>query len=773
MAWNERDEQALFQTETLRIARQLWPQAEDGGAEMVDGRERDGIFDTEDCTHLLECTVSRSKEKADNDSKKLVSLAKKYQSNRPDRVIRCWFVTKDEPTADQRSVIKANSSSKGLSVVVTPISFSHFQGKLIDVSGYLGLRDNYPFGSVRDPATNNYRVNIEYVPLDVVDSDGKLWSIDEICNDLLVGGRFVMFADYGSGKSMTLREIYRELRRRYHMRGTSRFPIYLNLRDHFGQTDPTEVLERHGRRVGFANPSHLVRAWRSGYVILLIDGFDELTTLGIQGLWRKLQEIRFRAMAVVRSFVRDQPSDAGAVLTGRAHFFDSEKERRNALGIGLRFHELALNEFNDDQIKRYLDKSGLSAVVPSWMPSRPLLVGYLASSGILGQTISAGISGGEFVTADPARGWNFVLDRICSREAEIEAGIDGQTVRRILERLATKARHGQSGLGPLSREDVIAAFADICGYHPDEKGLVLLQRLPGLGIDRAEEGTRVFLDEDLADTCRAGDVSLFMSDPFNTSTGMFRGLDCGLGQIGVGLAVIKAEEAGFSKGKMIPALQVATKEVEYSALILDLVRIAIEFGHPIELPVQLREICVPYLLLHENMQDCSRLHFVDCVFTSLSLDPGIAAGKLPRFENCYVDVLEGRSSRKDLPAGVFDSKCEFGRFSDAPETTNAISEMDLPLGTKVLLTVLKKIYLQSGSGRKENALHRGLDHHSRRLVGDVLRLLQTEKVITPYRRGGIDMTIWVPDRSKTSRVTKLITSPRTCKDPLIARVERL
>ena len=264
-----------------------------------------------------------------------------------------------------------------------------------------------------------------------------------------------------------------------------------------------------------------------------------------------------------------------------------------------------------------------------------------------------------------------------------------------------------------------------------------------------------------------------MSDPFNFTTEVFRGLDCGLGELGVGLSLIKAEKSGFSTGKMIPALQVGMKDAEYSALVLDLVRIAIEFGYPIQIPIQLREICVPYLLLHEHMQDCSRLCFQDCVFTSLSLDPGIAMDKLPRFESCYIDLLEGRSSRKDLPSGIFDAKCEFGRFSEAPETTNAISEMDLPLGTKVLLTVLRKIYFQSGSGRKENALHRGLDHHSRRLVSDVLRLLQSEKIVTPYRRAGLDMTIWIPDRSKTSRVTKLITSPRMCKDPLIAKAERL
>ena len=43
------------------------------------------------------------------------------------------------------------------------------------------------------------------------------------------------------------------------------------------------------------------------------------------------------------------------------------------------------------------------------------------------------------------------------------------------------------------------------------------------------------------------------------------------------------------------------------------------------------------------------------------------------------------------------------------------------LGVRVCLTVLKKLYEQRGAGRKENALHRGLDGHARRLVPDVLQ----------------------------------------------------
>jgi hypothetical protein len=769
MTPTDREEQKLFENEARRIGRQLWPAAEFDGARVIDGLERDGVFETEDCIHLLEATVSRSRDKALEDGKKLTTLAKKLQSKNPQKAVKCWFVTKDEPTADQRDALSRHHS------LVIALSFAQFQSKLIDVSSYIGLRDNYAFGSVRDPATGSPRSSIDYVPLDLIQSgNDKLWNTTEIRDALLSGGRFVVLGDYGAGKSMTLRELYRELRKSYFTRRTTKFPIYLNLRDHFGQTNPAEVLERHGRNLGFPYPPHLVRAWRAGYVVLLLDGFDELTTSGIQGVWKRLQDTRFRAMQAVREFVRAQPLDSGVVLTGRAHFFDSEKERRNALGMTAAFAELSLNEFNDDQIQRYLEKRGLRGRVPSWMPSRPLLVGYLAASGILEDTIiDTKGSGQQTVATDPARGWDLILDRVCAREAEIEAGIDGPTVRRILERLATVARSSQSGLGPLSPDQVVTAFSEICGYQPDEKGLVLLQRLPGLGIDRADEGTRAFLDEALVDACRAGDITHFLSDPFGMSPHVFRGAEFGLNTLGIGLCVLKAQDAALSSGKMNAVLRKASETDESSVLLLDLSRIAIELGCAIETPLLLRDMYIPSLELYEGIKNCSQLHFRGCLFSRLALDAEVDAANLPRFEGCYIDELEGRSSRRDLPQGAFDDACEIDKFSEAPDTTDAIGGMDLPLGAKVLLTVLKKIYLQAGSGRKENALHRGLDHHARRLVQPVLRLLQTEGLVAPYRRAGLDMTIWVPDRARAARVAKMITSPRTCGDPLLTKASNL
>ena len=642
MTVKEREEQNIFENEVRRVARELWPDDQYSGARIIDGRERDGIFETEDCVHLLEATVSRSKAKAKEDVGKLISLARRLQPRVQQKAIKCWFVTRDEPTADQREVVGKHHN------LVATLSFSQFQSKIVDAATYLHLRDAYPFGSVRDPATGSPRAEIEYVPLDLIQiGTTELWAISATRDRLLSGGRLVILGDYGAGKSMTLRELYRELRAAHYKQRTFRFPIYLNLRDHFGQTNPAEVLERHARNLGFPHPQHLVRAWRAGYAILLIDGFDELATLGIQGLWKKLQDSRYRAMQAVREFVRDQPDGAGLVLTGRAHFFDSEKERRASLGITSTFVELTLNEFSDEQIQRYLSKSGLVGKVPKWMPSRPLLVGYLTASGLLRDLLVAPGVGQQDSGTDPARGWHLILDRICTREAEIEAGIDGPTVRKILERLATIARASQNGLGPLSRDQIVSAFYDICGYQADEKGMLLLQRLPGLGIERADEGTRSFIDQDLADACRAGDISAFINDPYGTNANLFRGAECGLGTLGVGVVCLRVQESNISSGKLNAALKRVAEYEELAFLVLDIAMVAIEAQHSLEVPLTIKGIYIPLIELNAAMQDCSRLLFRDCYFSKIGIDPEVAGERLPRFEACYCDEIEGRSSKND------------------------------------------------------------------------------------------------------------------------------
>ncbi len=247
---------------------------------------------------------------------------------------------------------------------------------------YLAARDNYAFGSVRDPVTGSLKPATPYVPLALAEPRKPATQMpDGLVDTLSDGARVLLLGDYGAGKSMTLQYLYRQLATRCKKALTSRFPVYINLRDHYGQTEPAEILERHARMIGFEQPAHLVRAWRAGYVHLLLDGFDEVTTLSIQGMWRKLRDSRFRAMEPVRRLISQHPQRAGIIVAGRAHFFDTDTERRTALGLGTSFVELSLTEFSDDQLQEYLKLRGVKGAIPHWLTVPPSPGGVLGFAG--------------------------------------------------------------------------------------------------------------------------------------------------------------------------------------------------------------------------------------------------------------------------------------------------------------------------------------------------------------------------------------------------------
>lgn len=153
---------------------------------------------------------------------------------------------------------------------------------------------------------------------------------------------------------MTLREIYKHLKDTYLANKSGAFPVYFNMRDHYGQTNPSEAFFRHASNIGFDGPNHLIRSWRAGYTILLLDGFDEIATTGFSGFKTKLVEARFKAMELVRRFISETPIGSGIIISGRTHFFNTIAERNKALGLNDTYNELTLNDYDDDQLKQFL-----------------------------------------------------------------------------------------------------------------------------------------------------------------------------------------------------------------------------------------------------------------------------------------------------------------------------------------------------------------------------------------------------------------------------------
>lgn len=745
-----------FEEQVLRLARHLWPaSALYGGATIISGRERDGIFETEEMVHFVEVTVSRSKNKAENDIGKLERLAREEIKRNPTKGVKGWFITKYEPTAEQRDVARKTNG------LVYAISFDQFQSKLINASEYLSARGNFPFGSVRDPKTGNHDFYIDYVPLDLIELEtGDLIGIDDLARSLLEGKKFTLLGDYGAGKSTTLREIYLHLRRMFYKKKTIIFPLLINLRDHAGQNDPSEAIERHARRVGFGQPFHLVRAWRAGYVVLMLDGFDELATAGWAGRTKNLQEIRRRSMELIRRLIDESPGDVGIIVAGREHYFDSKKERKSSLNTERNFIELTLNEFTDEQVKSYLTKYGWEGVVPDWLPSRPLLLGYLAARDLLNPALF--IASGM----DPAEGWDELLTRICEREANIEVGIDAGTVRAIIERLATHARVGIDGLGPLTPRRIIDTFAEIVGYDPDDRGMLLLQRLPGLGVNEPEDGSRRFIDPSLVDAARAGDVYRFAINPFGQANLDADNWTACLDNLGIQVCTKYFSNLAKAEGIISAAIDVAVNREGWDELGSDLIRVLLNLEKDYtEASVQVEDVFIGYLYLPASSRSWSSISFVDCYFSTIEIDVEVEEEHLPKFRECFIKTVLGRVSAADLPNHTFEDDCVIESFDDNVATTAAILELSLPLKTKVLLTVLKKLYIQRGSGRKESALLRGLDHRGRALIPEVMELLQRNGLA--YKSRGAGGIVWLPVRSQQGRVMKLVSSPTSSDDSLL------
>lgn len=267
-----------FEASVRQVARQLFRTGMAYGSVKVLGQERDEVIDTGTELIVVEATQSRKLEKTKYDFKKSVELVRemKKEGRYQDYNFRIILVTSDDPTADQNGYVR--SSSAGCPKEI--LSFSNFFSKLFDARHYIRVRGDYYFGSVRDPADEkNFKVpQSDYIPTALSKSGtGQSFKANDIAQVLPTGGRHIVYGDYGSGKSMTLRDVYFKVRDSFVSGEHFRCPVYLNLREHIAQRKPDEALYRHADDIGFADSHSLIAAWRAGFVTLFLDGFDELT----------------------------------------------------------------------------------------------------------------------------------------------------------------------------------------------------------------------------------------------------------------------------------------------------------------------------------------------------------------------------------------------------------------------------------------------------------------------------------------------------------------
>ena len=361
--------------------------------------------------------------------------------------------------------------------------------------------------------------------------------------------------------------------------------------------------------------------------------------------------------------------------------------------------------------------------------------------------------------------WHHFLDRICEREADLFPDVRSDTIRQLLENLAARARTLPRGSGPLYDSDLAGAYREITKVEPSVAARTLLQRLPGLTARDQEEGARSFVDDEMMEALRAGSVTRFIIDP-HTSLGISQ-LAHPLNTFGCSVAGHLGNLYGLTAAQYTVAAIQAVQRWGEPTLALDAI-LSGSAAPNVDL-LNAQGLTVTQGLADEiDMEDrpISNLTLDDCLIQKVRFDSNESAIE---YKNCSIIRIEGIGNERALPASVFTG-CEIQEF-DNRHTNTAILGSELPSSIKVLLVIVRKLFLQRGSGRAESALYRGIDGALLGQVSLVLDLLKSESIV--YSHDANRRTIWHGNRTHRVRMLKILEGDTNGDDPLMKAVAKL
>lgn len=516
---------------------------------------------------------------------------------------------------------------------------------------------------------------------------------------------------------------------------------------------------RHSSKIGFDKSSQLVRAYHAGELILLLDGFDEIVGIPVANR-RELKRLRSEALTVVRHFIADSRGKTGVLIAGRQNFFDSEPEKNSALGTFTTDSTLELQELSIEEADQMLQKYQIKKRVPSWLPRRPLFLAYLASQGLLNDLPESG--------AIPAsQSWDRLIDAICYREKRINEGLDADSIRGILEILADRTRNTSSGRGPIYSDDVLQAYRKTTGYEePDEHYRPLLMRLPGLTSRNNEDGSREFIDDSMLNALRAPFLAKFAAQPYVDPEA--RDWKHGISPLGLEIACDRIAGANVTASRVMNAGREAIERWTCPTLAADILRTAQTLspeGDVLKCQVRIENARIEDLDFAES--PCSNLEITACEIGVLTL-PSSKPNNLV-LRDCLIEKILGISSRQQLPDWIKTS--EVGDFDPVPTNASILTDSQLTIPHRVLLTIFRKLFVQPGSGRVEGAFSRGLPDNYRPFVAPILDLLKSREFA--LLQTARQQRVWSPERSKISEVLGILSDYSRSTNALVSEVKRL
>jgi len=755
-----------FERQVIRICDQVFaPFTKKETSYLVGGIEHDAYYETDLIVHVVEATVSNRKAKASDDLNKLERRINQLNRElRGKKVVRGWFITKHSLPAEQRALLRNYPST------IQHEDFQTFLARIIDSSTYLSARSNYRFGSAVDLFNGSQKFDRELfvetslrrrgtgkrrrpIKLNIL----KSWLDSGQVSRVLIEG------DFGSGKSMHMRELFLHMAKRHTSGQEEAFPIALNLRDFANLETPDEALRRHADRIGVRNIGDaLIRAWRAGYVSLLIDGYDEMVPRLSLRKGERYFDIRRQALLVVRRFISESPDTTKIVLAGRTHFFSNFEEAVACLGIADNWEHLSLEDLaTEDELQSFLQKYSARFSPPNWVPRRPLLLGYLA-------VLDAKKNLGEISSLNAAEGWKLLLEKFCQREVDQldMLPLVKEDLIEIYGDLATIARKRSAGIGPITTNDLADSYRNLFGDEPEGVALGQLMRLPGLVHAEAERfesvqrqsgvrkiDTKNFISKEFVDVCSATYLSRLSNDYADYRLTTFIGLKNSLGDTGVeALGTLIANQDSASR-----LLAYVNSKARDNHAQIDIIQGLIFFGVSYRGQYIVISNCdISSLRLEKIRSDYSRIEFNNCYFEEIRLDFIDDPSRLPNFASCACERMLCVGDQGITLPTFADCHVEIveNRESDLVDHSMTLTNYE----ERVVYDLLRKIYDQTGSGRVEKALLSGNPPHKHADVLGILRNLEKENVVV--RAPGVSNdTIWKGIPGQAARVREFLDNP--------------
>jgi hypothetical protein len=708
-------------------------------SETINGVKCDAILRVKS-NHWIAIEISKSTtlEKLRTDLAKF-SLIRQFLFSQ-NIYVECYFVTDTEPTDSMRTA--------AVNAHVLVHSLNSFQALLLDYEQYFNLRSMKPFGSAVDPESG-HKDNTKYITVRYIgDKHDTYYDLKNIMNLLTAGKRIILLGNYGTGKSRCIQELFGMLNTSASQR--SLFPLAIDLRDNWGLKRATEMVRRHFADLGLSEMADsAIRVADHGRFIPLIDGFDEIGTQSWSGDTNALQSIRRQSLAGVKDLLTTWKG--GALVAGREHYFNSSQEMFDCLGLSEASTIVVRcsDQFTEEELRCYLKEISDLNSMPEWMPRRPLVCQVLKRMDKNVVNTLLANSGGE------ATFWSTVSNELCEREARINPVLDAQVVKRVLCRLARITRSKKDDIGPLSPTEINDAFHQVTKAPPVGESAVMLQRFMVLGRVGAESADRQFVDTYFLDGLRADDVSNAIYEEYEDLANLdwFNPIqDFGLRLLAdefersrnpTSLFRVMKRSAGSKNrvlaGECIAAMLLAADDsVNFNNLTLSGAHIS-----RLDLSVGAKN-----LQIRDSFIDI--LELTNCEVENVEID------------RCEIGYVDGVAQQSGLPLWVMNCKVQSFRNLS---TVSRIKYAPITEKQRVFATIIKKTFLQPGSGRKEEALLRGLGKQvSSSDLKHLLNQLCKEGIL--FQIPGDSGTVFVPNREHTKRMNCILAELTHCKDPL-------